>query len=100
MAHLWLQVLPVNVTPNSVDPRLQLEEAWMHNRVNKIPTDEVSLYNYAAALTGEGKFTEAVSAFERLLALDSKDERRALHWVWHSLARASGARPSKLFATC
>ena len=56
MAHLWLQVLPVNVSPNRRDPRLLLEEAWMRNRLSKTPTDQVSLYNYAAALTGEGKY--------------------------------------------
>ncbi len=75
MAHLWVQVLPVNVSPNSGDPRLLLEEAWMRSRLDKTPTDEISLYNYAAALTGQGKFTEAVSAFERLVALYPADER-------------------------
>jgi Flp pilus assembly protein TadD/mono/diheme cytochrome c family protein len=75
MGHLWLQVLPVNVAPNSADPRLLLEEAWMRSRLNKTPTDQVSLYNYAAALTGEGKFAEAVTAFEELLKLAPTDER-------------------------
>ena len=75
MAHLWLQVLPVNVKPNGQDPRLLLEEAWMRNRLNKTPTDQVSLYNYAAALTGEGKYTEAVAAFEQLLKLAPTDDR-------------------------
>ena len=41
MAHLWLQVLPLNVTPNGADPRLLLEEAWMRNRLNKTPTDQL-----------------------------------------------------------
>ncbi len=75
MAHLWLQVLPVNVKPNSTDPRLLLEEAWMRNRLRKTPTDQVSLYNLAAALAGEGKFTEAVAAFQQELRLSPNDTR-------------------------
>ena len=75
MAHLWLQVLPVNVPPNSPDPRLLLEEAWMRSRLTKTPTDQVSLYNYGAALTGEGKFEEGATVFERLLQAVPADVR-------------------------
>jgi len=75
MAHLWLQVLPVNVQLNAPDPRLLLEETWMRNRLQKTPTDQVSLYNLAAALAGEGKFTEAAAAFEQELRLSPNDTR-------------------------
>ncbi len=75
MAHLWLQVLPVSVKPSATDPRILLEEAWMRNRLRKTPTDQVSLYNLAAALAGEGKFTEAVAAFEQELRLSPNDTR-------------------------
>ena len=37
MGHLWLQVLPVNIPPNSPDPRLLLETAWMQDRLRKAP---------------------------------------------------------------
>ncbi len=75
MAHLWLQVLPVNVTPHGPDPRLVLEEVWMQNRLNKAPTDPVSFYNFAAALAGEGKFAEAAAVFQRLLKIAPSDQR-------------------------
>jgi Flp pilus assembly protein TadD/mono/diheme cytochrome c family protein len=75
MAHLWFQVLPINVQPGAPDPRLFLEETWMRDRLRKTPNDQVSLYNFAAALAGQGKFAEAVSAFEKELNQSPSDER-------------------------
>ena len=75
MSHLWLQVLPVNTPPGSPDPRLRLEEAWMRNRLRKMPNDRVSLYNLAAALAGQNKFADAAEAYEQELKLDAKDAR-------------------------
>lgn len=75
MAHLWLQVLPINVPADGPDPRLQLEESWMRSRLSRTPNDQVSLYNLAAALAGQGKFTEAVAIYERELQLSPKDVR-------------------------
>lgn len=75
MAHLWFQVLPVNVPPGAPDPRLLLEEAWMHSRLRKTPGDQLSLYNFAAALAGQGKFAQAAAAFEKVLQQSPNDER-------------------------
>ncbi|WP_348262027.1 tetratricopeptide repeat protein [Telmatobacter sp. DSM 110680] len=75
MAFLWLQVLPVNTSSDAPDPRLLLEAAWMRNRLRKTPTDPISLYNYAAALAGKGKFAEATMVFQRLLKITPADER-------------------------
>ena len=75
MGHLWLQVLPVNTAANAPDPRLQLEEVWMRNRLEKTPGDQVSLYNLAAALAGQGKYAEAATLFERELKITPKDAR-------------------------
>jgi tetratricopeptide (TPR) repeat protein/mono/diheme cytochrome c family protein len=75
MSHLWLQVLPVHTPPGAPDPRLLLEEAWMRNRLRKVPDDGVSLYNLAAALAGQGKFTEAAGIYERELKVDPADPR-------------------------
>lgn len=75
MSHLWLQVLPVHTPPNSPDPRYLLEEAWMRNRLSKSPQDQVSLYNLAAALAGEKKFSEAAQEYEQLLKLDHGSAR-------------------------
>jgi Flp pilus assembly protein TadD/mono/diheme cytochrome c family protein len=75
MAHLWYQVLPVNVSPGAPDPRLLIEEAWMRNRLSKIPTDRLSLYNYATALMGQGRYAQASAVFENSLKLSPTDER-------------------------
>lgn len=75
MSHLWVQVLPVNTTPHSPDPRLLLEEAWMRSRLRKSPNDRVSLYNLAAALAGQNKFGEAVESYEKALQLTPQDAR-------------------------
>jgi Flp pilus assembly protein TadD/mono/diheme cytochrome c family protein len=75
MGHLWLQVLPVGAPADGPDPRLLLEEAWMRNRIAKTPGDQVSLYNLAAALAGEGKYAEAAALFEQELKLTPDDSR-------------------------
>ena len=75
MAHLWLQVLPINTPPNAPDPRLLLEEAWMRRRLAKTPTDQITLYNLASALAGQGKYTEAAADFEQELKLGPPDPR-------------------------
>ena len=75
MSHLWLQVLPANTPANSPDPRLQLEEAWMRNRLSKSPNDHVTLYNLAAALAGQGRFGEAIGVYQQELKLDPGNAR-------------------------
>lgn len=75
MAHLWLQVLPVNVPAGSPDPRLLLEEAWMHQRLAKDPADTLSLYNLASTESALGKGKDAVAIYRRDLALHPDDVR-------------------------
>jgi Flp pilus assembly protein TadD/mono/diheme cytochrome c family protein len=75
MAHLWLQVLPVNVAPGSPDPRLLLQEAWMRNWLNKDPGDIIPLYNLASALAAQGKYQDALVVYRHALALHPGDER-------------------------
>jgi len=75
MAHLWLQVLPVNTPPNAPDPRLLLEESWMRSRLSKTPTDEVDMYNLAGALAGQNKFSEAANVYQQELQLDPPNAR-------------------------
>ena len=75
MAHLWLQVLPVNTPSNGPDPRLLLEEAWMRNWLTKDPGDIIPLYNLASALAGQGKYQEAIAAYRHALVLHPDDER-------------------------
>jgi Flp pilus assembly protein TadD/mono/diheme cytochrome c family protein len=75
MAHLWLQVLPVNVPPGSPDPRLLLQEAWMRNWLNKDPGDIIPLYNLASALAAQGKYQDALVVYRHALALHPGEER-------------------------
>jgi Flp pilus assembly protein TadD/mono/diheme cytochrome c family protein len=75
MAHLWLQVLPVNVPPGSPDPRLLLQEAWMRNWLKKDPGDIIPLYNLASALAAQGKYQDALVVYQHALALHPGDER-------------------------
>jgi Flp pilus assembly protein TadD/mono/diheme cytochrome c family protein len=75
MAHLWLQVLPVNTPSNAPDPRLLLEEAWMRNWLSKEPDDIIPLSNLASALAGQGRYQDAVAAFRHALALHPGDDR-------------------------
>ena len=83
MGHLWLQVLPVNVPPNSPDPRLLLETAWMQDRLRKAPNDTLALYNLAAALTAEAKYSDAAKTYQQVVNLDPKDAR-----AWNGLGVA------------
>jgi Flp pilus assembly protein TadD/mono/diheme cytochrome c family protein len=75
MAHLWLQVLPVNAAKNGPDPRLLLEEAWMRNKLAKDPDDMLALYNLASSLAGQGRHADAVAAYQHMLTLHPGDER-------------------------
>ncbi len=75
MAHLWIQVLPVNVPKEGPDPRLLLEEAWMEHRLSKNSRDFIALYNLASAQAGLGHYSEAASAYRRLLAAHPGDAR-------------------------
>ncbi len=83
MAHLWLQVLPEK-TADGVDPRLRLEESWMRSRLRKVPDDYVSEYNLGAALAGEGKASEAVEVFQRIVKQRPADGRS-----WNALGAAT-----------
>jgi Flp pilus assembly protein TadD len=84
MAHLWLQVLPQKTpSDDAVDPRLLLEEAWMHNRLRRLPNDYVSLYNLGAALAGQGKSEEATAVFHKIVQLNPEDSRS-----WNALGTA------------
>lgn len=75
MAHLWIQVLPVDVPKGSPDPRLLLEQAWMEHRLSKQPGDSIALYNLASALAGLGHYAEAAADYQKLLNAHPDDAR-------------------------
>ena len=70
MGHVWLQVLPVNKTHNSEDPRLAIQEAVMRRRLDKYPGDFLAQYNLAALLQTRGKLDEAVSLYRDALRIE------------------------------
>ncbi len=67
MAHLWIQVLPVNTPKGSPDPRLLLERAWMEHRLAREPGDSIALYNLASTLASLGQYKPAIDDYRRLL---------------------------------
>jgi Flp pilus assembly protein TadD/mono/diheme cytochrome c family protein len=75
MAHLWIQVLPVNTPKGSPDPRLLLERAWMEHRLDKEPGDSIALYNLASTLVALGQYKPAIDDYRRLLAARPDDPR-------------------------
>jgi Flp pilus assembly protein TadD len=75
MAHLWLQVLPVNSPPNGPDPRLLLEEAIARSWLKKDPRGLTPLFNLASSLSLQGKYQEAITEFRHALTLFPDDER-------------------------
>jgi Flp pilus assembly protein TadD/mono/diheme cytochrome c family protein len=87
MAHLWLQVLPVNVPKGSPDPRLLLEQAWMEHRVRQQPGDSVALYNLAAAEAGLGHYAQAATTYRNILH-DHPNDARSLNSLGAALESA------------
>jgi tetratricopeptide (TPR) repeat protein len=75
MAHLWVQVLPVDVPKRSPDPRLLLEQAWMAHRVRVQPEDSLALYNLASAEAGLGHDAQAADMYRAILRGHPNDAR-------------------------
>jgi Flp pilus assembly protein TadD len=75
MAHLWLQVLPVNTPKDGPDPRILLEKAWMEHRVKRGPDDVIARYNLAAAEAALAEYTAAAADYRRVLAVHPNDAR-------------------------
>jgi len=78
MAHLWVQVLPVDVPRGSFDPRLLLEHAWMEHRVRLEPGDSIALYNLASAEAGLGHNAQAADTYRAILR-DRPNDARTLN---------------------
>ncbi|MGC2298744.1 MAG: tetratricopeptide repeat protein, partial [Acidobacteriaceae bacterium] len=95
MAHLWIQVLPINVTKGSPDPRLLLEEAWMEHRLTREPGDSIALYNLASALAGLGRYTEAAATYRKLLRAHPGDSR-TLNSLGAALDKAGDAEGAEV----
>ena len=76
MGHLWLQVLPrSDKQASSIDPRLQLEQAWMENRLRKNPDDDLALYNLASLAMMQHDAEHAEQLYRRALQSRPNDAR-------------------------
>jgi Tfp pilus assembly protein PilF len=73
MAHLWLQVLPVNFDPKAGDPRMPLQEALARHNIENDPADFESHYNLAAMLQAKGKNEGAIAEYEAALRIRPHD---------------------------
>jgi Flp pilus assembly protein TadD len=72
MAHLWLQVLPRG-EKGAGDPRMVLQQAVMHRRLEKYPRDFLAQYTLAAMLEAGGRHGEASDLFRKALAVRPRD---------------------------
>jgi len=75
MGHLWLQVLPRAFPNSNQDPRLLLEQAWMHNNLRKDPDDHIALYNLASVDMIGKDYASAATLYRRALAHTPDDVR-------------------------
>jgi len=73
MAHLWLQVLPVNFDAKVGDPRMLLQEALERHNIQKDPADFSSHYNLGAVLQARGKLDEAIPEYRAALEIRPQD---------------------------
>jgi tetratricopeptide (TPR) repeat protein len=73
MAHLWLQVLPINFDPKSGDPRMKLQEALAAHDIKNDPVDFAAHYNLAAMLEARGATEQAVAEYEAALRIHPRD---------------------------
>jgi Flp pilus assembly protein TadD/mono/diheme cytochrome c family protein len=94
MAHLWLQVLPVNVPKQSPDPRLLLEQAWMEHRLHQQPGDSVALYNLASSQAGLGHYAQAIAAYRSILH-DHPGDVRSLNSLGAVLESSGNAQDAE-----
>jgi tetratricopeptide (TPR) repeat protein len=78
MAHLWLQVLPVNAAgtsdaPSGADPRIKLGEAIARHHIENNPDDFAAHYNLGAILQLRGETQSAVAEFAHAQQLRQGD---------------------------
>ena len=73
MAHLWVQVLPHNLSGQKVDPRRVLQEAMARHNVEKNPADFEAHYNLGAMLQARGDLAAALKEYELALKIRPED---------------------------
>lgn len=73
MAHLWLQVLPVNFDSKAGDPRMLLQEALARHNIENDPGDFESHYNLGAVLQSRGRLDDAIPEYQEALRIRAED---------------------------
>ncbi len=73
MAHLWLQVLPVDASATQRDPRMVLQEALARHVAERNPGDFAAHYNLAAMLQARGSLEEAITEYGLALRIRPQD---------------------------
>jgi Flp pilus assembly protein TadD/mono/diheme cytochrome c family protein len=91
MAHLWVQVLAVDIPKGSPDPRLLVEQAWMQHRVHEEPGDSIAVYNLASADAALGQATQAAAAYRSVLR-DHPNDARTLNSLGVVLQKSGDAQ--------
>jgi tetratricopeptide (TPR) repeat protein/mono/diheme cytochrome c family protein len=73
MAHLWLQVLPVNAQNDAQDPLRTLQEALARHNLEKNPADFEAHYNLAAMLQARGNVAQAATEYAEAVKIKPAD---------------------------
>jgi len=73
MAHLWLQILPLNFDQRAGDPRMQLQEALARHDIRNNPTDFAAHYNLASMLQARGNAAGAIAEYQAALHIRPQD---------------------------
>jgi Flp pilus assembly protein TadD len=68
MGHVWLQLLPKKESRE--DPRVTLQEALMHRRLEKYPDDFAAHCNLGALLATRAEYRGAISNFQQALRVE------------------------------
>jgi Flp pilus assembly protein TadD len=73
MAHLWLQVLPKDLSGGGIDARALMQEAMARHNLQKSPDDFEAHYNLAALLQVRGELVEATKHFAEAVRIRPDD---------------------------
>jgi tetratricopeptide (TPR) repeat protein/mono/diheme cytochrome c family protein len=100
MAHLWLQVLPVNAQNAAQNLLRVLQEALARHTLDKNPADFEAHYNLAAMLQAQGNIAQATTEYTQAVKIRPEDAvaNNALGGVLMASGHADEAIPHLITA--
>jgi tetratricopeptide (TPR) repeat protein/mono/diheme cytochrome c family protein len=100
MAHLWLQVLPVEAQNDAQNPLRVLQEALARHSLDKNPADFEAHYNLAAMLQAQGNIAQATIEYTQAVKIKPEDAvaNNALGGVLMASGHADEAIPHLITA--